>query len=220
MWNKVHAALRNVLSGGVSVFKRNQSEGLPVWLIVGLGNPDREHAGNRHNIGFMALDRVVHDLNLPEWRKRFQGFTTEGQFNGIRAVLLKPQTYMNVSGRSVREAANFYKIPPEKIIVLHDELDLPLGKVKVKTGGGAAGHNGLKSIDADTGTQNYIRVRMGIGHPGDRARVSGYVLSDFTPDERHVVDILCAGVSRHMALLLSAREADFMTKIAEETKEH
>lgn len=190
-----------------------------MWLIVGLGNPDREHAGNRHNIGFMAVDRMAADEGFADWRKRFQGLVSEGQMGRERVILLKPQTYMNLSGRSVAEAARFYKIPSSKIVVLHDELDLPLGKVRVKTGGGAAGHNGLKSIDADFGDQNYVRVRMGIGHPGDRARVSGYVLSDFLDDERHKVDIIAAAVSRHVGQLLAGREADFMTKLSQEMKE-
>lgn len=189
-----------------------------MWLIVGLGNPDREYAGNRHNIGFMVLDRLACDARLLDWRARFSGLVSEGMLGGEKVFLLKPQTYMNLSGRSVRDAARFYKIPPERILVFHDELDLPPGKLRVKTGGGAAGHNGLKSIDAECGFQDYRRVRIGIGHPGDKARVSGYVLSDFSAEERPVMDDLCAAVSDHIGLLLSGREADFMTKISQEVK--
>lgn len=218
MWNWLHAALSKLKLGGVSHSEDN-TKALPVWLIVGLGNPDREHEGNRHNIGFMALDRMADDANAAPWRSKFHGQITEITLAGERVLLLKPQTYMNRSGQSVAEAARFYKIPADKMIVLHDELDLPLCKVKVKLGGGAAGHNGLKSIDADTGNPNYWRVRMGIGHPGDKARVSGYVLSDFTQDERHKADILCAGISRHIDLMLKGRDADFMTKLSQETKD-
>lgn len=223
MWNWLHAAVRKILSGGVSVSedKNKQEEANPVWLIVGLGNPEREHTGNRHNIGFMALDRLAEDGNLPAWRNKHGGLINETKFvaSGERALLLKPQTYMNRSGQSVAEAARFHKISPSNIIVLHDELDLPPGKIRVKKGGGAAGHNGLKSIDADMGSQDYWRIRIGIGHPGDRDRVSDYVLSDFTKDERHKMDILCAAISRHIDLLIKGRDADFMTKISEETKD-
>lgn len=223
MWNWLHAALRKFLSGGVSVSEANQQqEEQPVWLIVGLGNPDAEHENNRHNIGFMVLDRLAEDGNLPAWRGKYHAFVNETRFTGSgeRALLLKPQTYMNRSGLSVAEAARFHKIPPENIIVLHDELDLPAGKVRVKKGGGAAGHNGLKSIDADFGAQEYWRIRIGIGHPGDKSRVSGYVLSDFTKEERHKMDIVCAAISRHIDLLIKGRDADFMTKISEETKDN
>jgi len=221
MWNWIHAALRKVFSGGVSFLKSDtqEKEITPVWLIVGLGNPDTEHQDNRHNIGFMVLDRIANDGDLPPWRKKFHAEINETGFRGQRALLMKPQTYMNRSGLAVAEAAKFYKIPPEKIVVLHDELDLPLAKVRTKTGGGAAGHNGLKSIDADLGVQDYIRVRIGIGHPGDKSRVSGYVLSDFTKDERHLVDIVVSSISKNFDVLLAGREADFMTKISQDTKD-
>ncbi len=231
MWNKLRAAIGRLLSGGALVsvpkYKRIRNEMLrpeqvteepPVWLIVGLGNPDREHAGNRHNVGFMALDRLVYDGAFSDWKQKFQGLVSEGKIGQTRVLLLKPQTYMNLSGKSVQAAAQFYKVAPDKIIVLHDELDLPPAKVRTKFGGGAAGHNGLKSIDSTLGTQNYMRVRIGIGHPGDKARVSGYVLSDFTDDERNIIDLTLAAVSRHFDYLLGGRDADFMTKTAEDTK--
>jgi len=220
MWNWLRAAIGRYLSGGASVSDTQHDEVIPVWLIVGLGNPDREHTDNRHNVGFMALDRLADDFRLPAWRQKFSSHITEGQLGRDRALLMKPQTYMNLSGRAVAEAARFYKIAPENIIVLHDELDLPPAKLRVKKGGGAAGHNGLKSIDADFGSQDYWRVRMGIGHPGDKARVSGYVLSDFTGDERHKIDLLNAAIARHIELLLGGRDADFMTKISQDTKDN
>ena len=166
----------------------------------------------------MALDRMQGDHRLSDWRNKFSGLISYGDYMGVRLLLLKPQTYMNLSGKSVAEAARFYKIPLTNIIVLHDELDLPLGKVRTKTGGGAAGHNGLKSIDADLGDQSYRRVRIGIGHPGDKARVSGHVLSDFSGDERHLSDLMVAGISRHLDLLLEGKESEFMNKISDETK--
>ncbi len=209
MLSRMRAALRRSPSGAAASY---------AWLIVGLGNPGREYEGNRHNIGFMAVDRIAGDYNFGPWKNKYSAEICEGAIEGQRIMLMKPQTYMNLSGKSVAEAARFYKIPHANIIVLHDELDLPLGRVRTKTGGGAAGHNGLKSIDADTGDQNYRRVRLGIGHPGDKARVSGYVLSDFMDKERDLVDILCAAVSRQIELLLTGDESGFMTKISEETK--
>ncbi|MCB1538985.1 MAG: aminoacyl-tRNA hydrolase [Rhodospirillales bacterium] len=213
MFKKLRAALgsepsRSTKQGGASL----------LWLIVGLGNPGREYADNRHNIGFMVADRLARDYEFAPWRAKFSAELAEGEIMGNRALLLKPQTYMNCSGQAVAQTARFYKIPASRIVVLHDELDLPLGRVRTKTGGGAAGHNGLKSIDADFGDKNYHRVRIGIGHPGEKARVSGHVLSDFSAAERHGVDLLVAGVARHFDLLLAGRENDFMTKISEETK--
>ncbi len=147
-------------------------------LIVGLGNPGNKYAGNRHNIGFMALDAMAERHCLPAWKKRFQGFATDGEIDGERVVLLKPQTYMNESGRAVGEAARFLKIKTGDIVVLHDELDLDPGKLKVKSGGGNAGHNGLRSITAHLDNE-YLRVRLGIGHPGHKDLVANYVLNDF-----------------------------------------
>lgn len=210
MFSKLRAALGSKKPSGGATFS---------WLVVGLGNPGREHEDQRHNIGFMAADRIAADYNFSEWKNKFSGLVSDGVlYRGPRILLLKPQTFMNLSGKSVAEAAKFYKIPHANIIVLHDELDLPLGKVRVKTGGGAAGHNGLKSIDADTGDQNYMRVRIGIGHPGEKSRVSGYVLSDFAGDERHVADLMVAGIARHLDDLLAGRDSEFMNKISDETK--
>ncbi len=152
-------------------------------IIAGLGNPGAAYAGNRHNIGFMAADSVHRRHGFPPWRSRFQGHASEGMIRGERCLLLKPQTYMNESGRSVGEAARFLKVPLERIVVLHDELDLPPARIRVKTGGGNAGNNGLRSITALLGN-DYRRVRLGIGHPGDKALVSNYVLADFAKSDR------------------------------------
>jgi PTH1 family peptidyl-tRNA hydrolase len=157
-------------------------------LVIGLGNPGAEYAGNRHNIGFMAVDELVRRYGFSPWRKRFQGRSAEGVLplpgGGSEKVLaLEPDTYMNLSGQSVAAAAGFYKIAPERMVVFHDDLDLPPGKLRVKRGGGHGGHNGLRSLDAHLGPE-YWRVRLGIGHPGDRALVHGYVLHDFAKADR------------------------------------
>jgi PTH1 family peptidyl-tRNA hydrolase len=180
-------------------------------LLVGLGNPGREYAGNRHNIGFMALDAIARACAAAPFRKKFQGETCEARIGGDRAILLKPETYMNESGRSVAEAARFHKIALGDIVVVHDELDLAPGKLRVKTGGGNAGHNGLRSITAHMGN-DYKRVRLGIGHPGDKARVHGYVLSDFAKSERPWVETLCDAVARNIELLAKSDDALFQTK--------
>lgn len=148
-------------------------------LIVGLGNPGPKYAFNRHNIGFMAVDAIIHRYSFSPERQRFQGLVSEGTLAGEKIVALKPMTYMNESGRSVGEAMRFYRLTPDKVVVFHDELDLPSGKLRIKTGGGHGGHNGLRSIDAHIG-QNYRRIRLGIGHPGEKERVLGHVLGDFS----------------------------------------
>jgi len=147
-------------------------------LIVGLGNPGAKYARNRHNIGFMALDEIASAHGFSPWRAKFQGQVSEGRLGTTKAILLKPETFMNLSGQSVGEAARFHKIDPAEVIVFHDELDLAPGKIRVKTGGGHAGHNGLRSIHAHIGA-DYDRVRMGVGHPGHKDAVAGYVLHDF-----------------------------------------
>ncbi|OHC47223.1 MAG: aminoacyl-tRNA hydrolase, partial [Rhodobacteraceae bacterium GWF1_65_7] len=147
-----------------------------IW--VGLGNPGGKYAGNRHNIGFMALDRIAADHGFGPWRRAFQGLVAEGRLGSEKLVLLKPETFMNLSGQSVGEALRFYKLTPDDLTVFHDELDLAPGRLRVKTGGGHAGHNGLRSIHAHVG-EAYHRVRLGIGHPGHKDAVAGYVLHDF-----------------------------------------
>ncbi|GAB4195407.1 MAG: aminoacyl-tRNA hydrolase [Thalassobaculales bacterium] len=184
-------------------------------LMVGLGNPGPEHARQRHNIGFMALDAIHAAGGFGPWRARYQGYLAEQQGGGPdRALLLKPLTYMNESGRSVGEAVRFLKIAPERVVVFHDEMDLKPGKVKVKSGGGAAGHNGLRSLDAAIG-QGYRRVRLGIGHPGDRDRVLGYVLQNFAKAEQPWLDRLLAACAAHWPLLAEGRDNMFMTRLAE-----
>ncbi|PNG26529.1 aminoacyl-tRNA hydrolase [Methylocella silvestris] len=181
-------------------------------LLVGLGNPGKAYAGNRHNIGFMALEQIARDHSAPSFRLKFNGLISELTLAGERCVLLAPQTYMNDSGRSVGEAARYLKIEPKDIVVLHDELDLPAGKVRVKTGGGNAGHNGLKSITAHIGNE-YRRVRLGIGHPGDRALVHNYVLGDFAKSEAPWVEALCKAVSANVGMLAKGEDDAFQTKI-------
>lgn len=181
-------------------------------LFVGLGNPGREYAGNRHNIGFMAIEEIARRWSFPAFRKKYQGLLSEGTIGGERVILLLPQTYMNESGRSVGEAARFHKIDVADIFVFHDELDLAAGKLRVKTGGGNAGHNGLKSITAHMGNE-YRRIRMGIGHPGDKARVHGYVLSDFAKAETGWVDAMTDAIARNADVLASGQDSSFQNRV-------
>ena len=163
-------------------------------LIAGLGNPGSKYQGTRHNAGFMVLDRLAEIIRVSVDRTKFSGLCGEGNWLGVRLVLLKPQTFMNLSGRAVTEAAHFYKIPPADIIVVHDDLDLPFGQLRLKEGGGHGGHNGLRSIIAELGSADFLRVRIGIGRP-DKGSAEKYVLTPFTPEEagfvRHVADGAC-----------------------------
>lgn len=181
-------------------------------LLVGLGNPGPRYAGNRHNIGFMALDALHSRWRGTPWRARFQGEASEITVGADRAILLKPTTFMNESGRAVGEAMRFYKIPLDRVLVFHDELDLPPGKLRVKTGGGNAGHNGLRSITAHCGN-DYPRLRLGIGHPGDKALVHAYVLNDFAKAEESWVDTLCRAMAEEAPRLLSGDAAGFQSKV-------
>jgi PTH1 family peptidyl-tRNA hydrolase len=181
-------------------------------LLVGLGNPGARHAGNRHNIGFMLVDAIARRHGFPPWRRRFQGMASEGALGGDKALLLLPGTFMNESGRAVQEAAKFYKLGMDDIIVFHDELDLAPGKVRIKVGGGIAGHNGLRSISAHLGN-DYKRVRIGIGHPGNKDIVHSYVLSDFAKSERDWVETLCEAAAENAALLMRGEDASFQNKI-------
>jgi PTH1 family peptidyl-tRNA hydrolase len=181
-------------------------------LIVGLGNPGSKYQGNRHNIGFMAVDEIVRRHGFSPWRKRFQGETSEGAMAGGKILVLKPQTYMNESGRAVGEAMRFFGIDPAAVIVLYDELDLEPGKVRVKLGGGAAGHNGIRSMIAHCGP-HFIRVRMGIGHPGHKALVHAHVLSDFAKADRDWLDPLIQAVGEYSPLLVSGEEGSFQNKV-------
>ena len=183
-------------------------------LWVGLGNPEPGMARQRHNIGFMAIDTIAHRHAFTPWRQRFKGWTAEGTVGGARILALKPATYMNASGESVQAAAAFYKLPPGEITAFHDELDLAPAKVRVKLGGGAAGHNGLRSMDRVLGTPDYWRVRLGIGHPGDKARVTGYVLGDFAKSDQDWLPDLLDAVSAAAPMLAHSKPEDFMTRVA------
>ena len=171
-------------------------------------------ARQRHNIGFMAVDRIAHVHGFGPWRQRFKGVVTEGSVGGERVLLLKPLTYMNGSGESVQPAAAFYKLGPESITAFHDELDLAPGKVRVKRGGGAAGHNGLRSMDRLLGTPEYWRVRLGIGHPGHKERVHGHVLGDFAKTDQSWLAALLDAVADAAPLLAQGRPEEFMTRVA------
>lgn len=181
--------------------------------MVGLGNPGPGYAANRHNIGFMAVDAIAGCHGLGPYRSRFQGEAAEGTVAGRKVLILKPMTYMNRSGQAVAAAARFYKIPPEDMIVFHDELDVAAGKVRVKEGGGHAGHNGLRSIHAHVGA-DYARVRLGIGHPGDKDRVTGHVLQDFAKADRAWLDPLLDAIGREFPLLVRGDGGAFMSKVA------
>jgi PTH1 family peptidyl-tRNA hydrolase len=180
-------------------------------LFVGLGNPGAKYAGNRHNVGFMAVEAIAKRHGLPPWRRRFQGVATEGPIGGSRVLLLLPGTFMNESGRAVSEAMHFYKTPLADVVVFHDELDLVASKVRVKLGGGIAGHNGLRSITEHVGN-DYRRVRIGIGHPG-KDQVLNYVLNDFAKSERPWVEALTDIIADNAALLARGEDSTFQNKV-------
>ncbi len=182
-------------------------------LLVGLGNPGDAYARNRHNIGFMALDAICESHGFPLWRRRFFGQAAEGRVGDRRTLALKPTTYMNESGRAVGEAARFFKIDPADIVVLHDEIDLVPGKLKMKRGGGHAGHNGLRGIHAHIGP-DYRRVRLGIGHPGDKRRVKGFVLKDFTKNDQAWLPDLLDAIAEAAPLLAAGDDAGFASLVA------
>ena len=181
-------------------------------LLVGLGNPGARYAGNRHNVGFLAVQEIAKRHGLGPWRRRFAGVACEGPLDGVRTLLLLPGTFMNESGRAVAEAAHFYKISPADITAFHDEIDLPPGKVRVKIGGGIAGHNGLRSISEHIGN-DYRRVRIGVGHPGDKDLVQHYVLSDFAKSDRGWVDALVAIIGENAELIARGQDASFQNKV-------
>jgi PTH1 family peptidyl-tRNA hydrolase len=182
-------------------------------IFAGLGNPGGQYAGNRHNIGFMAVDRIAADHGFSPWRTRFQGLTSEGTLGGEKVLLLKPGTYMNRSGQAVGEALRFFKLTPGDLTVFHDELDLAPGKLRLKQGGGHAGHNGLRSIHEHVGDA-YGRVRMGIGHPGHKDAVAAYVLHDFAKADQDWLDDVLRGVSDGAAALAAGEGAKFLNAVA------
>ncbi len=181
-------------------------------LLVGLGNPGARYAGNRHNIGFMALEAIARRHGIGPWRRRFQGVAAEGLLAGERVILLLPGTFMNESGLAVAEAAHFYKIGAGDIVVFHDEIDLPPAKVRAKTGGGIAGHNGLRSISSHVGN-DYRRVRIGVGHPGVKELVYNHVLSDFAKAERPWVEAVCDIIADNAGLIAKGDDASFQNKV-------
>lgn len=191
-------------------------------LLVGLGNPGLEYAKQRHNIGFMLLEQIAARYGFSNWRKRMQGLLSEGSLSGLlsrghrhneKLLALKPQTYMNRSGSSVGAMVRFFKLEPEQVLVFHDELDLPLGKVRIKQGGSTAGHRGLLSLDEHIGNR-YWRVRLGIGHPGHRSMVQGYVLQNFTQDEQVQLERLCEACVVALPLLIEQRYSCFLNHLA------
>lgn len=184
-----------------------------MFLLAGLGNPGARYAGNRHNVGFMALDTIASAHSFGSFTAKFGGQVSEGKLAGIRTLLFKPMTFMNCSGEPLGELARFYKIPTEALCVIHDELDIEPGKLRVKRGGGHGGHNGLRSIDQHLG-QDYARVRVGIGHPGHKDRVSDYVLSDFSADEAPIIDKMLTAIAKHAPLLAKGEEKDFSNQLA------
>lgn len=182
-------------------------------LFVGLGNPGAKYARNRHNIGFMALDEIAAAHGFTPWKSRFQASVAEGRFGSEKVVLIKPETFMNLSGQSVGEAMRFYKLTPDDITVFHDELDLAPGKCRVKQGGGHAGHNGLRSIHAHIGPE-YQRIRLGIGHPGHKDAVARYVLNDFAKAEAGWLDDLIRGIADGAPDLAKGDASRFMNAVA------
>ncbi len=182
-------------------------------LIIGLGNPGTGYSGNRHNIGFMVVDRIISEHGFSKPSLKFGGAVAEGAIEDNKVYAFKPLGYMNISGGPASEISRFYKIPLKNVITIHDDLDLPLGKLRVKRGGGSGGHNGLKSLDAHIGA-DYLRIRLGIGHPGDKDMVSDYVLSNFSKEEQPLLENMITEISHHIALLLAGDEAGFMNKVA------
>jgi PTH1 family peptidyl-tRNA hydrolase len=186
-------------------------------LLVGLGNPGPQYIFNRHNVGFLALDMLVQEYQLPAFKTKDRSLMTEGSIGNQKCVLLKPLTYMNNSGPAVAQVAQFYKLPLSHIFVFHDELDLPFGKVRTKVGGGAGGHNGLRSLDAHLG-KDYHRIRIGIDHPGHKDLVSGHVLGNFNKAEQQELPFILGALADHLPLALNDHVDQFQSKVAEQLK--
>jgi|TARA_B100001250_G_scaffold77344_1_gene63430 PTH1 family peptidyl-tRNA hydrolase len=181
-------------------------------LLVGLGNPGEKYKNNRHNVGFMTLDHLTNKLKFGRSRTKFLGRTSMGSFKDIKLISFKPQTFMNESGRAVREASNFYKINPERIVVFHDDIDLAFGDVKLKKGGSNAGHNGLASIDENIGT-NYVRLRVGISHPGEKEKVNNHVLGDFTKEEYENFEKILSKIHKNFDLIIDGNIKKFQSSM-------
>src|SRR5215475_12792065 len=182
-------------------------------LLVGLGNPGAKYAGSRHNIGFMAVDALARAYNIAPWKKKFRSEVAEGSIDGVRVLVMKPQTFYNDSGHAVAEAARFYKIASSDIIVFYDEIDLAPGRFRMKTGGGAAGNNGVRSIAAWLDDDNFRRARLGTGHPGHADMVQGHVLSDFAKSEREWVDKLLDAVAKSAPMLAKGEDDKFQGEV-------
>ncbi len=182
-------------------------------VIAGLGNPDSGHAANRHNIGFMAADAIARRHGFSPWRRRFRALTAEGELGGERVLLIKPQTFMNLSGEAVAAALRFYKLAAQDLVVIYDELDLTPGRIRIKTGGGAGGHNGIRSIDAHCGKE-YRRVRLGIGHPGHKGLVQRHVLSDFAKADAVWLEPFLEAIAENTGLLAKGEDSTFMNRVS------
>lgn len=191
-----------------------------MWILVGLGNPGKEYEDNRHNVGFMVIDEIASEFGIGPFKSKFEGELAEGRIEGEKVVLVKPMTYMNLSGQCVQKVARFYKVTPNRIVAFHDELDLAAGKMRTKKGGGAAGHNGLKSMDQHLNSQDYWRVRLGIGHPGDKDRVTGHVLGDFSKEEQKWLPDWTRALAKNVPLLIGGKNEDYMTKVAADFPAH
>lgn len=181
-------------------------------LFAGLGNPGAQYANNRHNVGFMAADAIARRHSFSPWTRKFKGLISEGNIGGEKVILLKPQTFMNLSGQSVGEALRFYKLSPDNLTVFYDELDLAAGKVRVKIGGGAGGHNGIRSIDQHI-AKNYRRVRIGIGHPGVKEMVHGHVLGDFAKTDKDWLEVLLDAIADNADLIAKGDDSGFMNRV-------
>ncbi len=188
-----------------------------MMILAGLGNPGSKYQNHRHNVGFMAAEAILRRHAFPAPKKRFQALVSEGRLGNTKCLIMLPQTYMNESGRAVGEAMRFYKLGPENVTVLYDELDLAAGKLRVKTGGGAAGHNGIRSISNHIGA-DFTRVRIGIGHPGDKARVHGHVLGDFSKADQDWLPYMIDAIADNADLLAAGDQAGFMNKVALATR--
>ena len=182
-------------------------------LFVGLGNPGSDYTNNRHNIGFMAVDEIVRRHSFAPFRSKFQGQICEGTIAEQKVLILKPTTYMNESGKAVQAAMAFYKLPMDDIIVFHDEMDLAAGKIRLKTGGGHAGHNGIRSIQSHIGA-GFQRVRLGVGHPGDKEKVINHVLKDFSKADQQWLDKMIKAIGVNISLLINDEESSFMSKVS------
>lgn len=182
-------------------------------LLAGLGNPGPKYAAHRHNVGFMAIDAIAERYSFDRWRKRFQAEVCEGVIDGVRCLAAKPQTFMNESGRSLGEAARFFKLPADQVVVFYDELDLAPGRFRMKTGGGAAGHNGIRSICASPIGSEFRRARIGIGHPGRKELVHGYVLHDFAKADRDWLDPLIDAIARASPFLVQGDDDRFQAEV-------